>query len=363
MIIRSLELKNFRNYENLNLDFSEGTNIFFGDNAQGKTNILEAVFMACTSKSFRQSRDRDMIRFGADEGHIKMYLRKKQIDYRIDMHLKKNRNKGIAIDGIPIGRASELFGIANVVSFSPEDLSLIKDGPGLRRRFLDLELCQLDKIYLYSLSRYNKTLTQRNRLLKQIGYVRGIEDTLPIWDEQLVKYGTNIIKIREQFTERLKDLIGTIHEGLTSGREQLTLRYEKNTEAEDFAENLKKVRDSEIRQKITLVGPHRDDLGFEVNGTDLRRFGSQGQQRTAALALKLSEIRIVRDSISDSPILLLDDVLSELDSCRQNELLNVLKNTQTIITCTGVDDFVKNRFRIDELFYVSSGTARKISNA
>ncbi|SFG72395.1 DNA replication/repair protein RecF [Oribacterium sp. WCC10] len=362
MIIESLELKNFRNYQSLKVNMSSGTNIFFGDNAQGKTNVLESIFLASTSKSYRIARDKDLIQFGNDEAHIKMEVRKRGVPYRIDMHLKKNKSKGIAIDEIPIHKASELFGIANIVSFSPEDLGLIKDGPAIRRRFMDLELCQLDKVYLYNLTRYNKTLNQRNKLLKDIKYKPSLMDTLSVWDDELTKYGLKIIEIRKKFIDELKDIIIGIHHQLTGGVEQLKIKYNANVSEEDFHDTLLRIRDSELKQQITLAGPHRDDIQFLINDKDIRKFGSQGQQRSAALALKLSEIELVRNKIDDDPILLLDDVLSELDSKRQNYLLNILSNTQNIITCTGLDDFVNNRFHIDELFHVVNGTVTKIDD-
>ena len=362
MIIDSLELKNFRNYESLKVSLSPGTNIFYGDNAQGKTNVLESIFLASTSKSYRISKDKDLIQFGNDEAHIKMEVRKHDVPYRIDMHLKKNKSKGIAIDETPIRKASELFGIANIVSFSPEDLGLIKDGPAVRRRFMDLELCQLDKIYLYNLTRYNRVLDQRNKLLKDIVIKPSLLDTLSVWDLELIKYGTKIIEIRNIFIEELKDIIIDIHHHLTGGIEKLEIVYDANVGSQDFQNTLSRMRESEIRQHITLVGPHRDDLLFLIDGKDIRKFGSQGQQRTAALALKLSEIELVRKRIDDDPILLLDDVLSELDSKRQNYLLDLLSETQNIITCTGLDDFINNRFHIDELFHVVKGTVTKIND-
>ena len=362
MIIDSLELKNFRNYESLKVNLSPGTNIFYGDNAQGKTNVLESIFLASTSKSYRISKDKDLIQFGNDEAHIKMEVRKHDVPYRIDMHLKKNKSKGIAIDETPIRKASELFGIANIVSFSPEDLGLIKDGPAVRRRFMDLELCQLDKIYLYNLTRYNRVLDQRNKLLKDIVIKPSLLDTLSVWDLELIKYGTKIIEIRNIFIEELKEIIIDIHHHLTGGIEKLEIVYDANVGSQDFQNTLSRMRESEIRQHITLVGPHRDDLLFLIDGKDIRKFGSQGQQRTAALALKLSEIELVRKRIDDDPILLLDDVLSELDSKRQNYLLDLLSETQNIITCTGLDDFINNRFHIDELFHVVKGTVTKIND-
>lgn len=355
MIIESIELKNYRNYENLHLTLDPGTNIFYGDNAQGKTNILESVFLGCTSKSYKMAKDRDMIRFGVEEAHIKLCVRKRDVPFRIDMHLKKAKSKGIAIDGIPIKRASELFGIANVVCFSPEDLSLVKEGPALRRRFMDLELCQLDKVYVHHLISYNKLVNQRNRLLKDLSYRPEYMDTLDAWDEQLILHGEKLISIRGNFITELNKIIHEIHYRLSGGREDLRILYEPSAEAGSYEEALGKSREADIRHRLTMVGPHRDDINFLIDGIDIRKFGSQGQQRTAALALKLSEIELVRRQIQDDPILLLDDVLSELDANRQNYLLELLKQTQTIITCTGLDDFVNNRFQIDRVFRVVDG--------
>jgi len=327
MQIDSLELQNFRNYENLSLRLCRGSNILYGENAQGKTNLLEAIFMACTAKSYRFTKDRDLIRFGEEEAHIKLILRKGSAPYRIDMHLKRNQSKGIAIDEIPIRRASELFGIANIVCFSPEDLSLIKDGPVVRRRFLDLELCQLNRGYLQELGRYGRILNQRNRLLRDIPFKAGLLDTLSVWDEQLLSSGTALIEIRSAFMKRLSPIISEIHGRLSGGREKIEVDYEPNVKAENFRKKLSLLRESELKQHLSLAGPHRDDISFRIDGRDIRKFGSQGQQRTAALALKLSEIELVREMIDDTPILLLDDVLSELDSARQNYLLKILKDT------------------------------------
>lgn len=356
MIIESMELQHYRNYEKLQINFDPGTNIFYGDNAQGKTNVLEAAYVCCTTKSHRGARDRDIIQFDHDESHIKLQVRKDNVPYRIDMHLKKNKTKGIAINGLPIRRASELFGIANVVFFSPEDLNIIKNGPSERRRFIDLELCQVNKLYVHALANYNKIVIQRNKLLKELFAHPEYEGTLDVWDEQLVAYGIQVMEQRKQFVDQLNAIIGEIHENLTGQREQLSLRYEPNVEPEEFAAVLQRSREADKKQKTTLTGPHRDDMSFFVNQIDIRKFGSQGQQRSAALSLKLSEIQLVKQLIHDYPILLLDDVLSELDSSRQNHLLNSIHHIQTMITCTGLDDFVEHRFQIDKVFKVIEGT-------
>ena len=328
MVIKSLKLKNYRNYNLLDLNFDPNTNILYGDNAQGKTNILEALYLTGTTKSHRGTKDRDIIQFGYDESHIETIVEKRGICFQIDMHLKKNSPKGIAIDKVPIRKAGELFGIVHFVFFSPEDLNIIKEGPAGRRRFIDLELSQLDKIYLSNLSNYNRIINQRNSLLKDIYGQKNLLDTLDIWDMQLAAYGTKILERRREFIKQVNEIISDIHYKL------------------------------DIRMKSTTVGPHRDDICFTTDSRlDVRKFGSQGQQRTAALSLKLSEIELVKKVIRDTPVLLLDDVLSELDKHRQNYLLDSIHDIQTIITCTGLDEFVNHRFSINKIFHIKNGHA------
>ena len=358
MVIKSLKLKNYRNYDLLDLKFDPNTNILYGDNAQGKTNILEALYLSGTTKSHRGTKDRDIIQFGYDESHIETTIEKRGINFQIDMHLKKNSPKGIAIDKVPIRRAGELFGIVHFVFFSPEDLNIIKEGPAGRRRFIDLELSQLDKIYLNNLSNYNRIINQRNSLLKDIYGQKNLMETLDIWDMQLVSYGTKVLERRKEFICQVNEIISDMHYILTGGKERITLSYESGTGNMSLEEALAKHRDRDIRMKSTTVGPHRDDICFTTqNGIDVRRFGSQGQQRTAALSLKLSEIELVKRVINDTPVLLLDDVLSELDKHRQNYLLDSIHDIQTIITCTGLDEFVNHRFSINKIFHIKNGHA------
>lgn len=359
MVIKSLKLKNYRNYELLDLTFDSKTNILYGDNAQGKTNILEALYLSGTTKSHRGTKDRDLIQFGYDESHLETIIEKNGIDFQIDMHLKKNSPKGIAIDRIPIRRASELFGIIHFVFFSPEDLNIIKEGPAGRRRFIDLELSQLDKVYLSNLSSYNRIINQRNSLLKELFYQENLLETLDIWDMQLVEYGTKVIESRKKFIKQVNDIISNIHYKLTGGKEQILLTYESSTGDMPLEQALKRYRERDIKFKSTSVGPHRDDLCFRVGEIDIRKFGSQGQQRTAALSLKLSEIELVKMLIKDTPVLLLDDVLSELDKHRQNYLLDSIHDIQTVITCTGLDEFVNHRFSINKIFHVKNGNVAK----
>ena len=357
MIVESVELKDYRNYDFLDMKFNENVNIIYGDNAQGKTNILESIYMCSTSKSHRGSKDKEIIRFGQDESHIKLNVIKHDMRYRIDMHLKKNKSKGIAVNGIPIKKAVELFGIINIVFFSPEDLNIIKEGPSERRRFIDMELSQLDKIYLSKLVNYNKVLNQRNKLLKDLSYMPSeqLMQTLDIWDMQLIRYGKLIIKGRENFIERINEIIRGIHSKLTGGTEILQLSYVPFVNENEFEDKLKESREKDIKYKSTGTGPHKDDLIFLINGNDVRKYGSQGQQRTAALSLKLSEIELVKLVIKDTPVLLLDDVLSELDSNRQNFLINSIGDIQTVVTCTGLDEFINNRININKIFKVTNG--------
>ena len=316
MILKSIELRDFRNYENLNIELDHGTNIFYGDNAQGKTNILEAAYTSGTTKSHKGSKDKEMIRFGESEAHIRTVVEKRGMEYQIDMHLKKNRSKGIAINRVPIKKASELFGVMNMVFFSPEDLNIIKEGPSERRRFMDAEICQLDKIYLSDLTKYNKILNQRNKLLKDIIFQPELQSTLPVWDMQLIHYGKKVIHRRQQFINELNEIIYDIHKNISGGREELFVTYEPNIDEAFFEDELNRAKIKDMKYVQTSVGPHRDDILFSIGDIDIRKFGSQGQQRTSALSLKLSEIELVKQSIHDTPILLLDDVLSELDSNR-----------------------------------------------
>ena len=356
MIIKSLKLKNYRNYELLDLKFDPKTNILYGDNAQGKTNILEALYLSGTTKSHRGTKDRDLIQFGCNESHLETIVEKHGVSFNIDMHLKKNSPKGIAVNKIPIRRAGELFGIVHFVFFSPEDLNIIKDGPAGRRRFMDFELSQLDKVYLSNISNYNRIINQRNSLLKELNFQKNLIDTLDIWDMQLAEYGTKILERRKEFIEQVNKIISNIHYKLTGGNERIVLSYESSVGNMTLEESLKKNRDKDMKFKSTSAGPHRDDLCFHVGNLDIRKFGSQGQQRTAALSLKLSEIELVKILIRDTPVLLLDDVLSELDRHRRNYLLDSIHDIQTVITCTGLDEFVNHRFSINKIFYVKNGS-------
>ncbi len=359
MTIQSIELSNFRNYEREEFHFHEGTNVLYGNNAQGKTNVLEAIYVGGTTRSHKGSRDQEMIRSGQKEAHIRYFLEKRNRVSKVEVHMKKKGSKGIAIDGLPIRSSRELLGLANIVFFSPEDMSIIKDGPEERRRFIDMELCQLNKAYLFYLTQYKKVLKQRNALLKQIQEKPDLKSTLDIWDSQLVEHGRKIMGLRESFIGEIREIMKRKHASLTGGAEQIDVMYQPNCRKQDFEEKLFIERDRDVFLGTTTIGPHRDDMIFMAEEKDLRKYGSQGQKRTAALSLKMAEIEIVERTIGEKPVLLLDDVLSELDRNRQNYLLENIKGIQTIITCTGLEEFVENGINIDRTFEIIEGTSRQ----
>lgn len=356
MVIDSIEVGNFRNYDNAKLEFHPNTNILYGDNAQGKTNILESIFVCGTTNSHKGSKDKELIQFGMEEAHIRMFMTKREMSHKIDMHLRKNKGKGIAIDGVPIKRSSELMGLSHIIFFSPEDLRIIKNGPGERRRFINMELCQLDPVYLYDLAEYNKVLMHRNKLLKQISFQPSLQDTLSVWDEKLIEFGEKIIKRRQKFVDEISKLVSDVSSKLTNNKEIVQMFYEPDVKSGDMEQELIRCRERDLKFCSTNAGPHRDDLCFMNGEFDLRKFGSQGQQRTCALALKLSEIEIVKKTVGDCPVLLLDDVLSELDRNRQNYLLDSIHDIQTIITCTGLEEFIDARLTLDRVFRIKNGT-------
>lgn len=355
MFIESVELYHYRNLDSMKINLSPGVNIFFGDNAQGKTNFLESVYVSSTTRSHRGSRDKDLICFDHEEAHIRVIFHKQELSHRMDVHLRKKHARGIAIDGVAARKSSQIMGMIPVVFFSPEDLSIIKRGPAGRRRFMDMELSQLDPVYLSHLIRYNKVLSERNNLLKQIRIYPTLLETLDGWNRQLLQSGIYIIKKRREFILHIDQLMKRIHSDLSGGKEWIDVSYECHTSEQEYEALLKERQDKDIESGTTTVGPHRDDIRFTIKNIDIRRFGSQGQQRTAALALKLSEIYLIEEMQGEKPVLLLDDVLSELDSHRQKWLLHHIRDIQTLVTCTGLDEFVNSRIQIDKLFRVQDG--------
>ncbi len=359
MYVKKISLKNYRNIERLDLELKNGVNIFYGKNAQGKTNLLESIYIGATGRSHRTHKDKELINFNKDEAHIRLEVYKQNIFDKIDIHLKKDSKKGIAINNIPINKLGELFGYLNVVIFSPEDLSLIKQGPQERRKFLDMELCQINKIYYYNLSQYYKVLKQRNILLKKISKNQSLKDTLFVWDNQLIDFGMKIIKTRHLFINKINNISKKIHRDITNNKEDLDIKYKPSVLENEFKEKLEKNLEKDIMYTNTAYGPHKDDMLFFINGVNARDFGSQGQQRTVSLSTKLAEIMLIEEEKGSLPLLLLDDVLSELDKDRQKFLINNIKNLQVIITCTGVEDVLKNLDKNCSIFKVTNGSIQK----
>ena len=359
MQIKSLELADFRNYEYLSVRFDESINIIYGANAQGKTNILESIYMCSSGKSHKGSKEKEIIKEGKTESHIKAQFEGIYGKERVDIHLKAGKGKGIALNRMPVKKISDLYGKIKVVIFSAEDLDIIKRSPSDRRRFLDMEICQIDSFYVEDLINYNRLRKQRNELFKLLeedeNKKEGLIDTLDIIDFQFAKIGKRIIERRKKFIEEINGIISDIHLDISSGKEKLKLIYEPSCGEEEFYEELIRNRKKDIITKTTNSGPHRDDFSFSAQGKDMKIYGSNGQQRSCALSLKLSEIRIIEKEKKEKPVLLLDDVLSELDRSRQRKLLERLGQTQTIITCTGVDEFIGNELKEAKKFYVEDG--------
>ena len=338
MQIKKLFLQNFRNYENESFDFSEGLNVLFGKNAQGKTNCAEAVFYLCTGASLRIRHDKQLIKMGAESAYIRAEAENRYGRVTIEANIYENKRE-IRVNGSKIAKNADLMGHINSVFFSPGELRLIQDGPDERRRFMNISISQTSPAYYTALLRYNKILDQRNTLLKNSD-VSLILDTLPVWDEQLCKYAAIITKKRAEFLDKLAPYAKEYHGYLTEGGEELTVkpdrRYEGDEDeiAQTLMRRLANNYEKDLRLGFTTVGPHRDDLDVQINGIDAKAYASQGQMRTAALALKLSEINIFKELSGENPILVLDDVMSELDLKRRRKLLQCIADVQTILTCT-----------------------------
>lgn len=338
MRIKNLKLKNFRNYENESVDFTDGLNVVFGRNAQGKTNCAEAVFYLCTGTSPRSRRDKQLIRRGTDCAEISALCEGAYGDMEISAKIYEN-SREVRINGNKITRNADILGNIYSVFFSPHELRLIQDGPDERRRFLNISISQLSKPYYVALTRYNKILEQRNNLLKNRDLTL-VYETLPVWDEQLCGYAAVIAAKRAQFTAMLAPLAREIHSFLTDGAETLDISPEKKYRGEEkelsekLFNELSANYERDIRLGFTASGPHRDDLDIEIDGADAKTFASQGQTRTAALSVKLAEVEIFKKLSGEYPVLVLDDVMSELDLPRRKKLASRTVGLQTILTCT-----------------------------
>jgi len=367
MYIKSLELANFRNYKKANIELNPGLNIFVGENAQGKTNLAEAIYYLGNLRSYRASKDKELIYWGENRAYIKAKAQKKTGESLIEYVISSENKKALRINGVNISKISEALGCVYTVIFSPEDLRLVKEGPAQRRRFIDIELNQIKPRYHHALVQYTRVLTERNNILKSIGRSPSLKTMAEVYGEQMAEYGSFIIKERQEFIKKLALISKLMHRKITEGKEELDIAYKSSVGEESDRESIKKILlnyytnciDQDIMRGYTQKGPHRDDLSIKINGIDVRTYGSQGQQRTAALSLKLSEIEIIKSESGEYPILLLDDVLSELDLSRQKYLLESLKQLQTVLTCTNLNEIGQVYFDNKSVFNVRCGQINK----
>jgi DNA replication and repair protein RecF len=364
--LQSLRLVNYRNYTDLTLNFSDGVNVFLGENAQGKTNLLESIYVLALARSHRTSSDKDLIRWQEKEATISGRVKKNISDTPLSLHFS-NKGKKARVNHLEQSKLSQYIGQLNVILFAPEDLELVKGAPSVRRRFIDMEFGQMNPLYLYNTTQYRRILKERNAYLKRL-QMKQTTDTifLDVLTEQLVDIGSQVLLARQTFLERLEVAAQPIHAEISNKRETLTLRYQTSIDFEKgtdlatikavFEQTLKKQQTREIMQGSTLVGPHRDDIQFIVNDNDVAVFGSQGQQRTTALAIKLAEIDLMQQETGEYPILLLDDVLSELDANRQTHLLLAIQDkVQTFITAPTLSDVARQLIHAPKVFHVKQG--------
>jgi DNA replication and repair protein RecF len=357
MLVSSVSLKNVRNLKELNIGLSEGINILYGNNAQGKTNFLEAIYICATGRSHRTASDKEIINFKENEAFINLSSVSNGIKDKISVYLRRDLKKGIAVNGVALRKLGDLFGRLLIVMFSPEDLQLVKSGPSERRKFMDMEICQLSNVYYYELQSYYKALRQRNNLLKEISRDKSLKDTIFIWDEQIISHGIKIYNHRMEFTSDINKISSGIYSDITEAKEKLEILYKPNITPETFKQRLERSLEKDIYGGSTSYGIHKDDISFLIDGTEARNFGSQGQQRSVSLCAKLAEIELIKNKTGITPVLLLDDVLSELDSGRQFFLLSRLSDIQTLITCTGVEDVLSKVSSIEniKIFNVENG--------
>lgn len=362
MEITSLRLTNYRNYAEQEIELRPGINVLTGGNAQGKTNMLEAVRLCSIGRSHRTSRDRELIREGEEQARVELMWQKRDGSHDLAALIPASSAKQMRVDGKLLRRSGELMGNIATVLFAPEDLTLVKSGPGERRRFIDMELSQLRPVYYYTLQRYNRALKQRNNLLREMASRPDLAATLDSWDGLLIAEGAQIVRMRAEFIAMLDSHARAHHGHITGGAEELTCQYVSGIDPQDAERSMARGLDAARRRDMmlcsTTFGPHRDDLRLEIDGRDVRAFGSQGQQRTAALSLKLSELSVMYSECGEWPILLLDDVMSELDPQRRRMLLDCISGVQTIVTCTDPLDLAGAD--IERLLRVTAGSVEEM---
>ncbi|MBR0463090.1 MAG: DNA replication/repair protein RecF [Clostridia bacterium] len=344
MQITDIALRNFRNYAQAAFHPCAGVTALVGDNGQGKTALLEAVVLCCMGRSHRTPRDRELVRLGEETGRVTVTAQRRDGRHDVDMLLNRSARKTVKVNGNTLSRSGELMGHVSGVLFAPENLRLVKDGPEERRRFLDMAISQIRPSYYYALQRYTHALTQRNKLLRDIQDRAELLRTLDAWDEQLAQHGAIVMSARAQYIQKCAAIANEAHSDISGEKEKLDVRYEPSVRfgerprPEELMSALQSMRENDLRRGTTLCGPHRDDIALLINGIDAWAYASQGQQRTVALALKLSELLIMKEELHEPPILMLDDVMSELDPQRRRRLLSHISGIQTIVTCTDMTD-------------------------
>lgn len=362
MYIEQVKIKNFRNLYEQDITLSKNINIFSGLNGAGKTSFLECIYLSAIGRSFKTHSEREIITFNNTDLFVNTKVNREGVINNISISISKFKNKSINLNGLALKKLGDLLGTIYIVSFTPLDLSLIKDGPSVRRHFIDMELCQISNLYYYQLKQYNQALKQRNALLKKIKENHSLKDTMFIWDEKLVEHGKNIIDYRKDFINKISEISNGIHSSLTNNLEFLEIVYKPNVSKDNFMKKLENNLDKDIYFGATSYGVHKDDIDFFINNKDVKTFASQGQQRTVSLSTKLAEIKLIELEKNEKPVLLLDDVLSELDKNRQEYLLNNILGLQTIITCTGVEDIINGLNKLDygdmKVFNVENGVIR-----
>ncbi len=371
MYIDQLQLRNYRNYDSIDIDFENKVNVILGENAQGKTNMMESIYVLAMAKSHRTSNDKDLIRWDEEYAKIKGTIKKHNGSLPLELVISKKGKKAKS-NHLEQKKLSQYVGNMNVVMFAPEDLHLVKGSPQVRRRFIDMEIGQVSPIYLHDISMYQKILHQRNHYLKLLQTRKQTDQTmLDVLTDQFIEVASKIIVKRFEFINMLEEWAKPIHAGISRGLESLEITYKPSLEVSEsqdwskmieiFQTKFEQIRSREIDRGVTLVGPHRDDLQFFVNGRDVQTFGSQGQQRTTALSVKLAEIELIHSEIKEYPILLLDDVLSELDDYRQSHLLNTIQGkVQTFVTTTSVDGIDHQTLNEAATYEVESGSMKRV---
>ncbi len=361
MYITKITLYNFRNYIKQELNIDKNINILIGDNAQGKTNIIESIYLSSIGKSFRTNYEEEMINMANENASVSIEYIKNDKENELKIFMEKGKHKLVKINGIKLDKLSQVVGNIQVVIFSPDELQILKQSPSVRRRFFDISITQIKPVYIYDILQYNKVLKQRNTLLKQIKYNNSLIETMDVWNEKLISNGMKLIETRKAFIEKIKNKVAEKHQYISDCKEELRLEYNPNcTTKEEFIEKLKNTLDSDIQRGYTSAGPHKDDYIFYINSIDLSKYGSQGQQRSGILSYKLAEIDNLKEEYNENPILLLDDVTSELDSSRVEKLFSHINEYQTIITCTDIIGFNLN-FKYN-LYKVSNGIIEEVKD-